>query len=269
MPGGFPLGLEVCNANSIGIAAGHTIPNAGGANDCWTFISGSSYTQLSASTPCDAVLVEFMVANHSANFSDVTFAVGGSGSEQPIVTHLIACNVSLSESYLLPIHIPAGSRLSCKNNDGNSSDVAVRLFDGSFTHTEGYAGAEAVGYVTNDKGTALTPPGSADTKSSYIQLVASTSRDYAGFLVQFDDQAASSFAGEQFHVDIAIGGAGSEQIIIGDIQVHTNSAQGKAFRRIYGPYMIPIPSGTRIAARIQSSSSAVNPPGLTLQALYQ
>ena len=85
----------------------------------------------------------------------------------------------------------------------------------------------------------------ANTKGAYTQLVASTGFDYDGLLVMY----AAVSANVSYLLDVAIGAAASEVIIAGDI--HT-SWQNNIPQWFYIPR--PIPAGTRIAARCQSST---------------
>lgn len=103
--------------------------------------------------------------------------------------------------------------------------------------------------VASSIGTAITPSASADTKGSYTQLIASTTYDACGLLVNMSKANRNL----PYLVDIAVGGAGSEQIIIPDLlydQAYTAFNAGQ----IYFP--VAIPAGTRIAARCQNDAAS-------------
>lgn len=98
--------------------------------------------------------------------------------------------------------------------------------------------------VNFDSAKTLIANSSAHTKGSWVQLIASTSAD-ASFLYFSITGVAASGANTATLLDIATGASGSETIIAGDIAVGSAAGVTVAF-----PYQLP--SGTRLAARIQS-----------------
>lgn len=107
-------------------------------------------------------------------------------------------------------------------------------------------GAETVGADTAGSiGTTLTAHASAHTKAtSFTQLIASTSRTAYGLILHL-----RSFSAVRFSVDVAIGAASGEQVIIPDVVF---SGDGSDAAVAFLP--IPIPAGSRVSARIQASS---------------
>lgn len=103
-------------------------------------------------------------------------------------------------------------------------------------------------------GVSVTAPGSAHTKGSWAQCFSSCSFDVYGVSVQFTDSfvAATSVL---ILLDIGIGAAAAEQVIIANILAgaastgNSNSSSQSMF------YPVFIPKGTRIAARIQTNST--------------
>jgi hypothetical protein len=104
------------------------------------------------------------------------------------------------------------------------------------------------GVTTTSRGTAVTAAATAHTKGAYAQIIASTAHAAKGFLVQLGNASA----GVDYSVDIAIGGAGSEIIIVADLLA--GSGTGSIARQ--GAYFIPIPipAGTRVSARCQATT---------------
>lgn len=101
----------------------------------------------------------------------------------------------------------------------------------------------------------ITPSGSSHTKSGYEQLVASTPFDAAGFQLDiYYARSTSSPYNVSYLFDLAFGGSGSETIFLQNFLVVCNyygnrhTHQGSVF------VPIPIPAGTRISGRAQSSS---------------
>lgn len=105
--------------------------------------------------------------------------------------------------------------------------------------------------VGGSYGVTLTSNASANVKGVYGQLIASTGQDAFGLLVQVQGSATGDYL-----IDLAIGGAGSEQIILSNF---AHARQVGNTRRA-GLMLIPlfIPSGTRISARCQGSTGGNN-----------
>lgn len=101
--------------------------------------------------------------------------------------------------------------------------------------------------LTNTRGTALTNSGVAHTKGNYTELDASTARNAAGIFVTLQGNG-----GQEGFVDIAVGAAASEVIIAANLHYVINAVNIRSWEYFIP---IPIPGGTRIAARFQSSST--------------
>jgi hypothetical protein len=99
-------------------------------------------------------------------------------------------------------------------------------------------------------GASITTGATPNVKTAYTELFAATTYDVYGFWLYYSGSSASGSIAN-FLLDIAIGAASSEQVILPDYQVGwTNTVAGGgngAFIPIF------IPRGTRIAARLQSS----------------
>jgi len=110
---------------------------------------------------------------------------------------------------------------------------------------------ESVGEDTSiSGGTFVVGSGTGNTKGSYVELDASTAVTVAWFLAQFGHQSGS-LAGEGL-IDIAIGAAASEVVLIANINCGFNLSR---FPINKPPILFPvnIASGIRIAARCQIS----------------
>ena len=108
--------------------------------------------------------------------------------------------------------------------------------------------------MANSTGTTTTS-GTANVKGSYSQLTASCNE--VSYLIVMVNKGSATATDYQL-VDIAIGGAGSEQIILPNLRSSQTSSAGHLVPCLYG-YPVKIPAGTRIAARIafgQASKTA-------------
>jgi hypothetical protein len=283
MPGGLPLGLQHANAQAVGAVT---------ATSLGTTITGSaannkgSMTQLTASTAFDAVGFTATILGFGATATSglMDIGIGAAGSEIIIASNLLVSSLTAADAtvvYFIPVAIPAGTRIAAKCQTNISSSVtmfvSLILWDGAFTQQEGMAGVDAIGAnLTTSQGTVIDPGAVANTKSAYVQLTASTARDYAGFILGFDfgnNTASSAFPA--WFVDFAVGGAGSEQIILPNVWVNSEAASPANIMNMtaYGAhvYWFPVPSGTRLAARAQCSSAtaAQRTLGVMMYGIYQ
>lgn len=202
----------------------------------------------------------------AVNRGTVSIAVGAAASEVDIVPDIqLSYNGgnSASTTILMPIQIPAGTRISARARGGDTYIVQVILFEGGFASAEGGAGADLIGASLATPTTITT--GLANTKGSYSQLVASSAKDYIGFVLCVDNAANSGMPAFSFLIDIAIGGAGSEQAIVPNFYFDP-SGMDDVTLAFYFP--INIPSGTRIAARAQASGASKT-LGISLLGVYQ
>jgi hypothetical protein len=204
----------------------------------------------------------------------VNIGVGPGGSERVVINGLTAVDFSGSLRtwhYLFPLNIPAGTSVSVQATGDHAFNeggiyVSINLYDSGMAGVEGCAGVDAVG-LTAGHGTAYTP--GAGAKGFYSQIVASTARDYMGFYVAVDLAGGTSFQVVTQLVDIAIGSAGSELIIVPDITWAQGGSSWTGRSAVAGPYFIPIPAGTRIAARGASPAGSPFDVGVILTAMYQ
>lgn len=273
MPGGFGLSTEVCNSQDIGV-------NTAGSNG--TTITASStantkgaWTQLIAATAADCVLayIQATASGTAGAFFLTDIAIGASGSEKIILPNLLSqsggANGGQVFDAMVPLHISSGTRISARCQAVNASDTVnykITTWDGSFVTEEGVAGFDDIGTNTSTTdATQITASSTTNTKGSYTQLIASTARDYTGFLLVY--RGGMLAAGDiNYLIDIAVGVAGSEVVIVPNLYPGSSTAAVGLCRSVYFP--IPIPAGTRIAARMQSSVAS-NTAVIALYGAYE
>lgn len=106
--------------------------------------------------------------------------------------------------------------------------------------------------LTESRGTDVPDAASANTKSSYVELIASTSFDYDGF---FTSANQSTVNAQGILFDIAIGAGGSEIDKIGNVRCSEGGASaGNYSAHLLQYWPVHIPAGTRIAGRYQASA---------------
>ena len=100
-------------------------------------------------------------------------------------------------------------------------------------------------------GAAVTPV--VGSKGSYTEVFAALSNDTYGLMVLVHNSRTSA-ANRQIVLDIAIGAAGSEQVILPDLLV-SNASLINGTGGVWYYFPIFVPAGTRVAARAQSNST--------------
>lgn len=105
--------------------------------------------------------------------------------------------------------------------------------------------------TSTSAGTLVTASASANTKGSYVELASSTDFNAQGIFVCFNKKQVS----DRYWVDIAVGAAGSETVIISNIVLRDENADG-VHLKMYFP--ISIPAGSRLSARCQGDVGSVS-----------
>lgn len=99
-------------------------------------------------------------------------------------------------------------------------------------------------------GVNLAVPGAANTKGAYTQLVASAPFSVCGLVLSMQVDTNTGYL-----VDIAVGGAGSEVVIVPNIPFGIFGTGGGDTHGILQHFIpVSIPKGTRIAARFQNAA---------------
>jgi hypothetical protein len=106
---------------------------------------------------------------------------------------------------------------------------------------------------TSAPGTTVTANASTHTKGSYSPLIASTAYDWHGFWLYTINTATSNTVTDML-LDIAIGAAASEQIILPNLMCGWRGPVSEGFAGYYIPLFIP--RGTRVSAACQAAISA-------------
>lgn len=113
--------------------------------------------------------------------------------------------------------------------------------------------------TTIGTGIAATASASTNTKGSWAQVVSATDRDWYGFWIVFSAAVAPSGLNAAQLVDVGIGSAGSETVLVPNILAGgrsslTGAAVTLSDSAIYLP--IGIAKGTRVAVRTQAATAS-------------
>jgi hypothetical protein len=210
-----------------------------------------------------------LISRRGSSFTDTAtimdIAIGGAGSETIVVPDLMIGFRTL-KGLTFPLHVPAGAtvraRLASAQASAGGATYSLDVYGG-----EPDVGLSVPGRITaygtvpaSSGGTTITPSATANTKSSWTQLTAATTAPIHALMVLVQG-VSDTMTGSYYKVDIAVGGSGSETIVIADHLLQITSVEEMtAYTPEFYPLSLNIPAGVRLAARcsaITASSSAL------------
>ena len=236
-------------------SAGTSVTSGAGAN---TF--SSSFTELCSSLDVDAQGFWLSIHNSGGYIFQVRLFAGAAAAETEICTVVAGCPSAHAGVIYVPIAVPAGTRISAKvADDGGSS--ATRLII-TPCRSAGCVPLVSTGWVvglTSGAPVDVDCGATANTKSSWVQITSSShaTRDAKGFSVALCWDGSCDTSNNQLW-DIAIGGSGSEQVIVANLNASQEGYRAQLEPKISGPFWTPIPAGSRLAARAQSSTNSAS-----------
>ena len=115
----------------------------------------------------------------------------------------------------------------------------------------GFLDTQASTTTTSSAGTTITASATPHTKGNWTQLIANTGARSLGILIALDNTAVAATATNML-LDIGIGAAASETVLIPDLAAGfiLNENASNTFAAYYFPIFIP--SGVRLSARCQA-----------------
>ena len=223
-----------------------------------------AYTELEDSTPHIIDLLLINLQSGLARDYLVDIAIGATGSEIIIVSNLLYANAQSSSNFYrvpsqieIPIHIPAGTRISarCACTTGGSV-MTVSAFG---TVKQFHSGAIGSGIITvgaveaDTGGTSIADcGGTADTYGAYTEMVSSSTKRFIGMLLGIGLRKNTGARDANFYVDVAVGAEGSEVPII-DRYIFASYTGSPPSPRLSELLPVSIPIGTRISVRYKCS----------------
>lgn len=222
-----------------------------------------AYVEMIASTSEETYWVTLVIKSVTsetvAQSFLVDFAVGAAASEVVKVANICFLSdvTAGSMRYLFPLTIASGSRVSLRCQSGATAvpDIECMVFlsndDSLGTSTSNIT----MGVNTSaSTGIDVDPGGTDNTKGAYSELESSTSIEVNYILVNINNSNNFSVSNEFNHlVDMSTGAASSEVVQIGDINIGFDQGEGTGGA---AGFFQTIASGTRVAGRTQSSSTA-------------
>lgn len=193
-------------------------------------------------------------------------AIGAGGSEKVILSKMICCNggtAVANGSYIWwPIPIKAGVRVAARLQDTSGANVVdfalIGISNGFLAPShEGTAVTYGASAATS-KGVSIDPGGSANTKGSWVEITSATSQYHRYLTVGVGNLANAGQSASTTLIDIGIGSAGNEVVLIPNIACRTlvaTTGLGMITPNMIGPFPVELPEGTRLSVRGQCSST--------------
>lgn len=238
-----PFGTTETNATATSVAGSGT-----------PFTKGS-FVQLAASTNRDWEAFYLIGDSFGQNRVTMDVAVGASGSEVVIANDLWTTGPQ-SMTWYVPLRVPSGSRVSARcNNSGAFQGMDMFISGIPSSPMRNYGGSR---WQTNldtasINGTAVDPGGTALAKGGWTTLISSSNFNAAWLGWTIFPNNNGGLTGTttvqcQYLVDIGVGAAGSEQVVILDWHGEGQVASATQLHPIVW-MPVDIPAGTRLAAR--------------------
>lgn len=247
---------------SAGGADGRTCTSAGTINTKGTWVTDTTWKPTFTWN-----LMQVTLLNASAG--DYTVDIGiddGSGNVYVICPDLRCPGLRVARAgmvhYMLPLHVEQGKQLAFRCAASVVSlQCRVTIGGGAIGMggSMGFGRMVALYSPSSSRGVAVDPGGTVDTKGSWAQLTSSSSDRVVavvGCIGHNNDIARA--ANQSMLLDIGIGAASSERVLIPDLHFTAETNQDQWLPSTFGPYPCDVPSGTRFAAR---SACSVNTAG--------
>ncbi len=107
-------------------------------------------------------------------------------------------------------------------------------------------------------GTQFDPGAVANTKGAWAELDPSIANEIRMMMIALGQNDLTATSKAFYLVDIGVGAAGSEQVIIADYPVARDSSGDRPQPQLTPPIPVNIPAGSRLAVRAQCSLTTPN-----------
>lgn len=233
------------------------------------------WVELVASTPIDADFVSIRFGGHSLGGSAspalMDFAVGSAGSELVVLPTVEFGSSATHHTLMFPLHVPAGSRIAARAQGAlvaTNTAVTVALYGGQ-TAAGGMASAQkwtAYGVsAATSSGTQVQPNASANTWGSWVE-VATTGADHDWWTFTVDIGTVTVVRAVTNLLQLAAGpdataasACATSGTLLGELNVlGVATPDWEIQQSVPLPRYAPVPSGTKLWARLQTSNATDN-----------
>jgi hypothetical protein len=206
-----------------------------------------------------------LAATNTSMLMDI--GVGGAGSELVVVANLgigYKQNAGHMAGWIeyIPLALPDGVRLAARIQGAVVSDTAVTswqyVIDQGIHPVRSFAACETMGADTGtSRGVTVTANATINTPGAWAEIVASTPTPIHALLPTIQANGQTTMVTRFETIEIGVGGAGAEQIIIPKIGYRVSSTSEELnpylLLALSGLVDVNIPVGSRLAARVTSS----------------
>lgn len=193
----------------------------------------------------------------------VDIMTGAASSEVAIVENVFVTgdNTLQYQTFMLPIAVAAGTRLSMRwqVNESRTGAIRMRLY-GVHDDTVIPTGITLISLLGANTSTTLPPKATghasvAWTKGGYVELAASTADDICAVIMN-SARVGSTAAGTNYNCDLAVGAAASEVVKISDVRMGTGWNAPLPGHPVFFP--LTIAQGSRVAVNLAASSTTAD-----------
>ena len=166
----------------------------------------------------------------------------------------------LAQEMAIPVNIPAGSTVAARIQSviaDETAEVAVAILGGTPTSNPFPTSGLVVTYGANtsDSGGVALTNAVANTKAAWVEITGSTTHPHQGVALAMQGNDASGGT-LKFLIDIGIGAAASEVVLISDIYAQSSNQEYVGGRFPANLVLhTPIPEGSRLSVRSQTPSA--------------
>lgn len=263
----WPLvsGQWVATHGSLSATSGGTAITAADSED-----TKGSWVELVPATAHDAVgmLVTLGPVVNSFRWIGLDIGIGSSSNEVVIAADLFGFLVSnfYAHSYLIPLAVPAGARIAARIQASHASatcQVSVTLLGGAMAGPEQLQSLTTMGFIAaTTRGTEIIAPsegaGGPNLKSGWVEIASATVRRFRGLILSINTTVTFMSEESAHLLDIGVGASTSETVLVPNLRFVTDPAHDQFVPSVVGPLWLDIPAGTRLAARMQSSSTSAS-----------
>lgn len=232
-----------------------------------------NWTQMYSATPFPASYIALFIGNSGILASGVNsqtlfdIGVGLAGAEQLIVQDVAIGGTAQFAAWHFPLTVPSGSRLSMRLRSVTASKACLfgmMLYGGGSGIESGHLATTYGAVTATSRGTVLATPAAANTKSAWTVISAATTSPMRWMTIGTAAPNTATSAAANGLMDIGVGAAGVESVLIADIPYRTSTAED-ILAAWPMTYPVNLPAGVRLVARHQASAvSASAVPNITI-----
>lgn len=231
----------------------------------------SAWASINSNTDrSDGLLIAVPYLQHHTSIRTLLVDIGFGSPEQTIISNLMLCPPTgglntcraIAQTIWFPVSLPPID-LKVRSQASIASHGTFSLRANKIRSGLPMAGTVVDTYgadTANTRGVVATGSTTEGVFGSWAEVTASSNRVKALMIaVGNGNQSWAAYSNQWYYIDIGIGGAGSEQVVLELREAGgSSSGTGTAAPLMLGPFFVDIPDGSRISVRTakQYSSSS-------------